>query len=75
MCTAADNKAVVLPSGHVIVTASQGSCYYRWGIASDVMDTGRVKCMLANITDSFPEFKNPSYPVVASADFLNDHVG
>jgi len=73
--TASDNKAVIIPSGHIIISASQGSCYYRWGIASDTMDTGRVKCMLQNITDSFPEFKNPSYPVVAFADFLNDHIG
>ena len=69
-----DMRLVVISSGRLVINASNGSTYMRWGIHVDEPDLARVKTMLEAVLSSFPEFKNPAYPMHKFHEYLMDHM-
>ena len=69
-----DMRLVAIPSGRLVINASNGSTYMRWGIYVDEADLARVKTMLEAVLSSFPGFKNPAYPMHKFHEFLTDHL-
>jgi len=60
----------LIPSGHMIVTASRGATCLRWGVSGDEQDTARVIQMAKAILDSFPEYKNEGQVLPAFYEWL-----
>ena len=56
-----DMRLVVIPSGRLVINASNGATHMRWGVYCDDADLSRVRTMLDAILTSFPEFENPAY--------------
>ena len=69
-----DMRLLVIPSGRLVISASNGSIYLRWGIYVDDADLARVKTMIDAVLPSFPEFKNPAYPMHKFHEYLMDHM-
>ena len=69
-----DMRLVVIPRGRLVINASNGSTYMRWGIYVDDADLARVKTMLEAVLSSFPEFKNPVGPMHKFHEYLMDHM-
>ena len=55
---------VVVPSGFLVVTASNNARTFRWSLVADENDVSRVRHTLRNMLEAFPEFRNPDtcYP-------------
>ena len=66
----AEDSMVCLPSGYILMTASEGCNLLRWAVSSDDQDLARVKRMLADMLESYPELRSPERGM---ADFL-DHI-
>ena len=58
---AGDEKILLLPTGFLMLFGSCGSQCVRWGVSSDSDDTNRVKYMLSEALNSFPEFRNGKF--------------
>ena len=63
----AEDSMVCVPSGFIIMTATEGCNLLRWAISSDDQDSARVKHVLASMLDPYPEFRSPESGM---ADFL-----
>ena len=69
-CAAKDEKLVIIPSGRIVINASDGATYLRWGIYCDESDLGRVQLMLRSVLQAFPEYRCSMYPVLPFCEFL-----
>ena len=69
-----DMRLLIIPSGRLVINASNGATYMRWGVYCDDADLARVSAMLEAVLTSFPEFKNPAYPMHKFHEFLTDHL-
>ena len=74
-CSAEANRLVIIPSGRIVVNASSGATYcFRWGIYCDDSDLARVHMMLHKTLESFPEYRNASFPALPFLEFLESRV-
>jgi len=69
-CSAEAERLVIIPSGRIVVNASSGATYLRWGIYCDDSDLGRVHMMLQKVLEAFPEYRNVSFPALPFLEFL-----
>ena len=63
----AEDSMVCLPSGYILMTASEGCNLLRWAVSSDDQCLARVKRMFADMLESYPELRSSSEVM---ADFL-----
>ena len=61
---------IIVPSGFMILTASENARILRWSMMSDDNDRARVKESLTNMLTSFDEFTNPNHGYVHFARHL-----
>lgn len=67
---ASDDQIIMIPSGFVLLTASEGSKAMRWNVSADDADKARTKFMLSAVLASFPEFRQPSFSYSSFLEWL-----
>jgi len=64
---------LVIPSGHLIVSASPTGCtYLRWCVGGDNVDCSRAREMLSHMMVAFPELKAAQHGYLQLHEFLAD---
>ena len=69
-----DMRLVVIPSGRLVINASNSGNDMRRGIYVDDANLAHVKTMLEAVLSSFPEFKNLACPMHKFHEYLMDHM-
>ncbi len=64
------NDVVLLPSGFVMMSASNTCVYARWVVSGDQEDARRVSSMLESLITEFTEIRNPASGRPAFVDYL-----
>ena len=65
-------SVVVVPSGFVIITASEGCSYLRWAVAGDQQDSARVRFMLGEMMAAMPEVRSSAMGYVDLCTLLDN---
>ena len=69
------DDCILIPSGFVLVAASQGCTMMRWAVGSDPQDSSRVRSMIGVLLQSYSELRAPQFPYSSFYDFLSQQQG
>ncbi len=68
------NDVVLLPSGFVMMSASNTCVYDRWVVSGDQDDARRVSSMLESLITEFTETRNPASGHPAFVEYLRHNM-
>ena len=72
------DECCFIPTGHIVMSANNSAkqvVYIRWAVGNngtDAADTSRVRMMLVEMLNSFPELKAPANGLAQFLEFLGD---